>query len=180
MTLFGKVLIGLMLATAAVLVIKGSNKSGAVITADTAGQESGSTTPVAINDSKFSGSMAELASRGGNHKCTFDQTTEVSHSTGTVLISGAKLRGDFVSEVKAVTGMKVESHMISDGQFIYTWSSMMPQGMKFAVSANVVGSSTTSGTVAFGQTLDYDCQSWIVDESVFTLPDGITFTEVKS
>lgn len=180
MTLFGKVLLGLILVTGAVLIVKGEPKDEvAVEEAQTTEAEN----PSQVENNKFEGSTAELIARGGDHVCTFDQTVENSRSTGTVYISNGKMRGDFKSDVSAGgTNMSVESHMISDGEFMYTWSSMMPTGFKMAI----IDSATADGTTPTSQEmfdanmkLSYDCDPWSADASKFTLPSTVTFTEIK-
>lgn len=179
MTIFGKVLIGLMLTTAAVLLIKGDGNTDDVIVSESSTEETVETTPT--DDTAFSGSMKDLIARGGDYECTFVQTNDMSDSTGTVFISGTRMRGDFKTTVKAVSDMKVESHMISDGVFMYTWSSMMPTGMKIAIAESATAE-TSSATQSFdyNQKLDYDCKPWTSDSAKFTLPTDITFTEIKS
>lgn len=180
MTLFGKVLLGLILVTGAVLIIKGEPKDEVVVE-DT--QTTEAETPAPAENKKFEGSTAELIARGGDHVCTFDQTVENSRSTGTVYISNGKMRGDFKSDVSASgTNMSVESHMISDGEFMYTWSSMMPTGFKMAVVQNTTADGTTPTSQQMfdaNMKLSYDCDPWTTDVSKFTLPSAVTFTEIK-
>lgn len=184
MTTFGKILLGLMLATAAVLVVRGHKAPSSEIVSVPAETTSTTTPSAGAVDGSFSGSMNDLIARGGDYKCTFDQLTEVSHSTGTVVISGKNVRGDFITEVKAATGMKVGSHMISDGEFIYTWSDMISMGMKFKVAAAATGTSTPSSAsnqnFNYNQKLDYQCAPTTRDASLFVVPATITFSEPKS
>lgn len=184
MTIFGKILLGLILVTGAVLIIKGGPNDDGLAkdeTTDTealAGEEQAQ-----ASQGVFEGSTAELIARGGDHVCTFDQTVENSRSTGTVYISNGKMRGDFKSDVSASgTNMSVESHMISDGEFMYTWSSMMPTGFKMAVVQNTTADGTTPTSQQMfdaNMKLSYDCDPWAVDASKFTLPSAVTFTEIK-
>jgi hypothetical protein len=180
MTLFGKVLIGLMLATAAVLIIKGGKGKDDIIVEEVP-SENASSTPVAPDNDTFNGSITDLAKRGGDYECTFVQTNDMSDSTGTVFISGKKMRGDFKTTVKAVSGMNVESHMISDGEFMYNWSSMLPTGFKIAITESTNATSTPSGSQNFdyNQKLDYKCKAWMADSTKFELPASIKFTEIK-
>ncbi len=182
MTLFGKVLLGVILATAGFLIVRGAIKSNDVVLEET-GESPVATTPEtesAEDVSVFSGSAKELMARGGNHKCTFTQEVENSKSTGTVYISGQKLRGDFKSDVTAAgANMSIESHMISDGEFMYSWSSMMPTGFKMKIAETGATATTTpSNQQSFdsNQKLEYTCVAWTPDEAQFTLPTNVTFT----
>lgn len=77
--------------------------------------------------------------------------------------------------------------MIVKDNFTYTWSPLMAgKGFKAKVVEVVGGDAVvdtgTSGTYSFNATQigDYDCVDWTVDESKFTLPSTVTFTEIKS
>ena len=121
----------------------------------------------------YSGSLADLLSRGGNWKCTFDHTVEGITSSGTVHISGSRLRGDFTSAIPQL-GTPVESHMIHDGTYFYVWTSLFPQGFKSKASAGVAAE-PGSGNVDINQQLDYSCAPWTEDASLFALPAGVEF-----
>lgn len=182
MTLFGKVLLGLILATAAVLVIKGAMDKGDVVVVPEESPVENTDPATAPQDEQvaiFEGSTKELMARGGNHKCTFTQDVENSKSTGTVYISGVKLRGDFLSAVTAGgSTLNVESHMISDGAFMWTWSSMMPTGFKTKVDQTASADTSKQGFDA-NQKLEYTCMNWTPDEGQFVLPTTVTFAEIS-
>lgn len=177
MTTFGKILIGLMLATAAVLIIKGGNKAPEEVIVEEVQEENA---PVESTESgQFNGSIVDLASRGGNYECTFASRTDVADSTGTVYISGIKIRGDFMTTTKVAGNLKIESHMISDGEFVYTWSAGTLTGFKVAVSAESNPTSTeSSASFDYNQKLDYDCKAWTVEETKFMVPTDIKFTTI--
>src|SRR5690606_31734166 len=81
--------------------------------------------------------LSELTKRGGDYMCNVSHQTQVGTSNGTVYITGPKIRGDFTSsvEVPGLVSMDVTSHMISDGEFIHTWTSLSNEGYKNAVSS---------------------------------------------
>lgn len=180
MTMFGKVLLGLILATAAVLIIKGAGKGGDEIVV-TPEEEVVTDTPLPAEQEvgTFEGSAKDLMTRGGDHKCTFTQDVENSKTTGTIYISGMKMRGDFSSAVNAGgSTMNVDSHMISDGTSIWTWSSVVPTGFKMKIDQSA-GSSVDKGFDA-NTKLEYTCVAWTPDQSQFVLPSTVTFEEMKT
>lgn len=132
------------------------------------------------NSETAMGSLKDLMARGSS-KCTVSNTVENSVSQGVVYIGDGKMRGDFTSTMTN-PAMTIESHMISDGEFVYTWSSSMPQGIKIAVSATEGQSSAPeSDTVdLYNAQVSYDCDSWSVDTAMFELPSGVTFTDLSS
>lgn len=123
----------------------------------------------------FTGSFADLASRTGSWKCTVDAATAQSVSSGVTYVADGKVRADFTSNVQGYGS--IQSHMIADGGYAYTWSSMMPQGMKVRMAAAPgAGNTTSSGQGAdVNQSYQYDCQPWSGDASVFVLPANVTF-----
>ncbi len=126
-----------------------------------------------------SGTLADLMKRSGSYKCTVEvkptQANANTESSGTVYVGNGKMRGDFSTVIAAMGGKKVESHMITSDGYVYTWSDMMPQGVKVQVSAGEEGTATQAGMDA-SAAVDYHCGPWSVETSRFTVPGDITFT----
>lgn len=126
--------------------------------------------------------FSELLKQGGSYQCTVTQYVNETESNGTVFIHKDHIRGEFTT---AVQGMNIDTTMVVNDGYTYTWSSMMPnKGFKAKVVEVVGGDAAvgTSGMYSFNasQIGDYTCESWTVDESKFVVPTTITFTEIKS
>jgi hypothetical protein len=126
----------------------------------------------------YRGSLTDLAARGGSWKCTVDAQADTgagqAASSGTTYVSGDKVRADFTTTVQGYGS--VDSHLIVAGGYSYSWSSMMPQGIKTQVTATAGGGAATSGQGADAhQSYAYDCQPWTADASLFAVPTDITF-----
>lgn len=124
--------------------------------------------------------LDEIAARGGSWKCSVASTGPTADSTGVVYVAGDRVRADFTSEVPQLGS--VDSYMISDGEYVYSWSSAAPTGVKAMVSLGDGDESTdTSGSETFdsGATLDYECAAWPTDESMFAVPTDVTFTTLN-
>lgn len=138
---------------------------------------SATTTPTTTDESAFNGSFSDLAKRSGSWKCTIDTSTTQSVSSGVAYVSNGKVRGDFTTSV-ANYG-PIESHMIADGDTAYTWSSMMPQGIKMKIattSTATAGSGATSGQGMNANTsYAYHCEAWTADPTIFIPPTTIVF-----
>jgi hypothetical protein len=128
----------------------------------------------------FTGTMADLAARGGSWQCAVQSSNQFADSEGTVYVSGERLRGNFTSAI-SVQGFNqtVGSHMIQEGGYAYVWTSLSSQGFKMSTSGN--GNDSSAGTsgqaVDLNQQYSYDCEPWAVDARVFVLPQGVTFAE---
>ncbi len=132
----------------------------------------------------LSGSMKDLLART-NSQCTVSNKTENSESTGTVYVGNGKMRGDFKTVTSQPVAMTIESHMISDGTTVYTWSDQAPQGFKMAV--NESGNAETQPSAPeqdqvgmYNAKVAYDCSTWKVEEEKFTVPSTIQFMDVAA
>lgn len=125
----------------------------------------------------FSGSMADLSKRGGSWKCTVDTSTAQAASSGTVYVSGKKVRAEFAMNVQGYGTMN--SYMIADGEYTYSWSSAMPQGVKAKMTAEETSSPATSGeSMDANSKYSYNCEAWTADESKFVVPTDVTFRTI--
>jgi hypothetical protein len=171
----------LLLAGGAYLLIKHTHNgaSQSAQTANTQGQ------PLMSPQKK---SLFDFFSMGGSQKCTFSD--KINNSSGTVYVSSGKMRGDFQS---VDNGTTKQTHMINDGSYVYIWTDGQSSGYKMslkAVKSEAAQVSTAPGSNTSGQTqsqsvnmhqqADYSCGGWSADPSLFTLPQGITFTDYSS
>jgi len=90
------------------------------------------------------------------------------------------VRGEFAVQTQ---GMNIDSNMIVRDGYTYIWSSMM-QGMGFKSKAVASDSATNPETGTLGsyawdaeQIGDYNCEAWNPDVTIFTLPEGVIFSE---
>ncbi len=129
-------------------------------------------TSTETEESASAGTFADLMARVGSWTCDAKATHEGGMSEGTVFMDGGKLRGDFVA---TMAGQTVNTSFIALDGYMYTWTDMLPQGMKVKMEE----ASGTSG----GQGIDpstpveYSCSVWIADQSKFALP-SIEFFEI--
>ena len=72
------------------------------------------------------GTILGLLSGGKNVNCQV--TYPENKGTGSVYVSDKKFAGDFT--MKGADGKETTAHMISDGTFMYAWSSGIAMGIK--------------------------------------------------
>jgi hypothetical protein len=124
------------------------------------------------------GSIKSLIAGGKAVKCSFSKTTNEVTIAGTVYAGNGKVREDY-SSTAAKTA--VEGHMIVDGKTGYMWNdAMKDQGFKFDMTAPqpTSGASKKSQTPDINQDINFSCQGWNVDNAVFALPAGVTFSSL--
>lgn len=150
----------------------------------------GNKAPASVDNTELAGgtqpvgkkiAFSELIAQGGTYQCTVKQYVNETESTGTVFLHKDHVRAEFAT---AVQGMNINTTMIVRDGYTYTWTSTMPNKGFKSKAVQVVGGDAvvgTAGTYSFNSTQigDYDCQDWTLDESKFTLPSTVTFTEVK-
>jgi len=120
-------------------------------------------------------SLRDLLALGRDQTCTFN---DASGNSGSVYMGGAKVRGDFTTMVNS---QPQASHMLVDGQTVYVWMDGQAQGFKVSFDAVAdLGSSTSNQSVDLDQKVDYQCSDWAVDDSKFSLPSGVIFSDTSA
>lgn len=124
-------------------------------------------------ESASSGMFADLMARTGSWQCHTKATHEQGMSEGDVFINDGNIRGDFVA---SMAGRSINTSFISREGYMYTWSDMLPQGMKVKVEA-AAGTSGGQG-IDPATPVEYSCEAWAVDESKFATPSDMEFFEI--
>jgi len=120
-----------------------------------------------------SGSLKDLLTGGKAQKCTFSSNTEGATGTTTIYVAKGKIRGDIVSNMGERT---INSHMLVDSSYSYVWTDDTNQGYKFSIAQQTqVTPSQNNGSIDLNQKVNYTCENWNEDSSLFQLPANITF-----
>jgi len=137
-------------------------------------------------------SLFDFFSMAGSQKCTFSDDT--NKSAGTVYVSSGKMRGDF-QESNNSTGKTEQTHMINDGTYVYMWTDGQNNGYKMSdqfvkqeeaqsseakTPSNAGGNPQPSQGVDMHQKANYSCGGWSADNSLFTPPSDVSFTDYSS
>ena len=129
-------------------------------------------------------SLKDLMMMGQDQMCTFESTDENGSNKGSSYISGEKVRTDFSGtdpDGKAYSGS-----MISDGTYMYSWSTASPQGMKIKITEETNkavedvkqdAQANPNQYIDPNDKVDYKCQGWRVDQGMFTPPSDIEFVD---
>ena len=123
------------------------------------------------------GTVADIFKTSKDEKCTFDSKTSDSETNGTIYATANKAYGTFAM---TSSGKTTTNYVIRDTDNFYIWGSSLPTGIKMTMSvddlAKNISSSQYSGGFNANQKVDYNCSNWTVDESVFTPPTNVKFT----
>lgn len=125
------------------------------------------------NQNNFTGTMRELVSRNEPVACTVSHSTDAGSSEGVVYVAQGKIRGNF--NITSPTGV-FEAYLLTDGEYSYVWSSLLPQGFQIAIAEEPGEASIQAADgLDYDQTLSYDCEPWTPDPAAFVLPADVTF-----
>jgi hypothetical protein len=118
--------------------------------------------------------LKSLLTAGKSLRCTFSNNTKEVSVSGTVYTAGGKVREDFQSNA---AGSTMSGHLIVDNLNSYMWTEGSNQGFKFAVdkAASTSSGSAQSQTQDINKAMNFSCQGWSVDNSLFVLPTNVTF-----
>ena len=121
-----------------------------------------------------SGNIGSLLAMSGSVMCTVTVSAAGTQSSGTIYVSNGKMHGDFTMNI---AGKTMHASMINDGAYMYSWSDMIPQGVKIPISAAASTGDTTHG---FGNStpVSYNCSPWTTDASKFVPPSNISFMTI--
>lgn len=140
------------------------------------------TTPTTTQSSKANSANAtilSLLSGGKTVNCTI--TIPDNKGTGTIVVSDKKFAGEFTTKDSA--GKEIVANMVSDGTYMYIWSSAMPTaGFKMSLEAAksaATNAQNNNQSVNVNQNVDMQCSPWIVDNSKFTIPSTVKFTDMS-
>ena len=129
-----------------------------------------------------SSTLSDLFSGGKTQKCTFDVKGTTGGSTnGTVYVSGDKAYGNFA--ITDSSGKASNTYMIRNNDTFYIWGSSLPTGIKMTMSLSDLASKTQGAQYSnmdVNQKLNYNCSAWSVDNTLFTPPTTVKFTDESS
>lgn len=127
------------------------------------------------------GTLKDLFAMTTSQTCTFTNADGTS-ATGTVYVSGGKVRSDFSTSASEEAGQAM--HMIVKDQTSYLWGdALQGKGVKMAFADMEAPADTTkpssqqSASLNTNQSVKYSCKPWAVDASVFELPTGVEFSD---
>lgn len=121
-------------------------------------------------------SLKDLMAR--TQTCEFsDSSIAGVTSSGKVFIDAGKIRGDFTT---VANGQTSAGHMIVKDNTTYVWMDGQTTGFKMAfdAQANAQAQQSAQQSIDANKKLNYDCDSWNADSSVFNLPSGVTFNSM--
>ena len=128
--------------------------------------------------SDTNGNIFSLVDSGKAQKCTFSYSGGNGTGEGTMYSDGTG-RGAMMMNIKTDQGSLGDSNLLVVNDKVYGWtvSNGKSVGFVFDKAKLTSGSDTaqTSSSVDPNQTFNLNCESWVVDETILTVPTDINF-----
>ena len=127
-------------------------------------------------------SINELMQEGRPLECTWVQAQDKGELDGLIHVDGKRFRNDVTIDPGTESEIPpIESHVLSDGTWLYTWNSLQAgTGTKLELAkleeVKVEGD-TKKETVNMEEKLDFSCRVWRADEALLTPPADVIFTD---
>jgi hypothetical protein len=131
----------------------------------------------ALKTNSVTGTIVGLLAGGKTVSCTIAYPD--NKGTGTVFVNDKKFAGDF--NMTGSTGKAITAHIISDGTYMYIWSSAMNGGIKMSLAAakSAATNAQNNQGVDINQNVSMNCGAWTADTSKFIVPTNITFSDMS-
>jgi hypothetical protein len=127
------------------------------------------------------GTLKNLLTEGKSVSCTYTNNQANYATSGTVYVANGKMRSDFKSTM--ADKPETSGHIIVDGTYSYVWTDQNNQGFKVLMAqpttSPAAGQTGGSQGPDLNQQVNYTCNSWTPDNSMFSLPANVTFQEFK-
>lgn len=140
----------------------------------------GAFAPNGENSMRGSGSFKNVLGLKKNVVCDVSYIQEGAPSpiSGKVYTNGEKMRANFIMEVE---GNGTETNVINDGKEMYIWGKQAQgdMAMKFTID-ETIDSSKEQAQFDMNTDVDYSCQNWNVDASLFIPPSNLNFMDTSS
>jgi hypothetical protein len=137
----------------------------------------GAFAPKTEDSMKGSGTFKSLLGLGKNVMCdvSYMQRELNTQVNGKVYASDEKMRLNFMMQTN---GQQTETNMINDGIEMYLWGKTEggDMAMKFTIDKTETDSKNND-QFDMNTDVDYSCQNWNVDASLFIPPDNLTFID---
>ena len=124
------------------------------------------------------GNIFSLVDAGKAQKCTFSYSGANGSGEGTMYSDGAG-RGAMKMNIKTAEGNLGDSNLLVLNDKVYGWtvSNGKSVGFVFDKAKLTSGADTSQASTSVdpNQSFNLNCETWVVDESILTVPTDINF-----
>lgn len=177
----------LPLIVIALVLLVGIGGAGYMLMQQNASQQSGIVTSPSTSQENVPATsqktLKDLLASGVAQKCTYSDKMDEVDVQGTSYMMNGKMRGDIDT---TVNGKTIMMHMILDGKTMYNWMEDAKTGLMMTVDtdkteAQISGTAKVSqAPVDINKVIDYKCEPWSADSSMFTPPTAVKFTDYSA
>jgi hypothetical protein len=128
--------------------------------------------------SSVAGTIADVLNTKENKQCNFETSDNAS---GKFYLANDKVYGTLTA---SESGQNDVTYVIKDHDNFYIWGGSLPSGIRISMSLSDLSKNLNNNPYAssfdVNQKVEYSCKSWTPDESVFTPPTDIKFTDINA
>ncbi len=128
----------------------------------------------------FKGTIEDLLKKGDKMTCTVDMSMQGVETKWIYYFDGKTMKNEVSMNIG---GQKMNTYTLIKDGYIYVRKDGSSQGMKFPYEeiSEGEGSATNTSTkdILGADMMDFSCTKGIQDTSVFTIPQNITFPDMK-
>lgn len=148
-------------------------------------QESNEVVENIEKEENLKANILDLMKLGKSVKCTYEVKSEDATTKGQTYVSNGKTRTEMT--IDAADGTKIDSFTITEGDWMYMWSSESEQGNKISLkemesAAKDAVTENSENEASYNdqmEKVDYKCSPWIADDSKFNIPTNIEFIDLS-
>lgn len=129
-------------------------------------------------------SIKDLFASGETKQCTFSVKASSGGSTeGLIYVSGTNAAGKFT--MMDTKGKATTTNLVRNADSFYIWGGGLPTGIKMSMNVDEMAqkmqsSPQTSSSFDPNAKVDFKCNPWTQDLSMFSPPTNIRFTDVSA
>lgn len=140
--------------------------------------------PVVNKDGAIKGdySLQSIIALNTPYECSFSKGDASSNIAGAVRIAEGKARADFDIEIKETELKSFASHLLIRDNLAYVWTSIQPTGFKGKIAESTEKNASPAEQaqiIGLKDKINYTCSPWNLNLTVFEIPSGITFLDLK-
>ena len=172
-------IVGIAIAVLIILGAAGAYLINANKGQDRAPQQTTTTREAPQKSTTAGTSLIDLLKSDESTQCNFNYDDGDGSTAGVVYIHNSRMRADVSS---LIDGVESEINMVRKDNLNYIWGTSFPENTGLVFESELDDLETNEqyqNYFDFERQVDYNCQSWTVEESIFETPDNVKFSDLS-
>ena len=132
--------------------------------------------PAKSEPTKSSGKLTALLGQKKNLRCTFAQVTPAGKSSSVFYTDGTNILIQSTMDEDS----NIETNMLLKGKQYYVWNKPENKGIKMVIEETPeVSTQTAQGPLETLEDVEFKCEDWKLDATIFEAPSDVEFFETQ-